>query len=174
MVLQRGAEATLQVSQSHKQLTNSDPLHGTSNTQSSTSSPEAIEDGERRALTGTEYSSIVVNDLNHGKVKDDGGRGALTGTEYSSIVVNDLNHGKIKDASYNNASKLKKTTHMEKGEDVEEDPTLDEYHNMKGKKEDDDSTPKPTNESTRVDHFANLLVHVELEQLYKTLEFNQK
>ena len=45
---------------------------------------------------------------------------------------------------------------------------------MKGKKEDDDSTPKPTNESTRVDHFANLLVHVELEQLFKTLEFNQK
>ena len=47
LVLQRGAEATLQVSQSHKQLTNSDPLHGTSNTQSSTSSPEANEDGER-------------------------------------------------------------------------------------------------------------------------------
>ena len=44
---------------------------------------------------------------------------------------------------------------------------------MKGKKEDDDSTQKPTNESTRVDHFANLLVHVELEQLFKTLEFDQ-
>ena len=48
------------------------------------------------------------------------------------------------------------------------------YHNMKGKKEDDDSTKKPTNESTRVDHFANLLIHAELEQLYKTLESNQK
>ena len=36
---------------------------------------------------------------------------------------------------------------------------------MKGKKEDDDSRPKPINESTRVNHFANLLVHVELEQL---------
>ena len=60
------------------------------------------------------------------------------------------------------------------GEDVEEDPTLDEYHNMKGKKEDDESTPKPTNESTRVDHFANLLIHAKLEQLYKTLESNQK
>ena len=45
---------------------------------------------------------------------------------------------------------------------------------MKGKKEDDDSTQKPTNESTRVDHFANLLVHVELEQPFKTLESNQK
>ena len=39
------------------------------------------------------------------------------------------------------------------------------YHSMKGKKEDDDSRPKPINESTRVNHFANLLVHVELEQL---------
>ena len=39
------------------------------------------------------------------------------------------------------------------------------YHNMKGKKEDDDNRPKPINESTRVNHFANLLVHVELEQL---------
>ena len=39
------------------------------------------------------------------------------------------------------------------------------YHNMKGKKEDDDSRPRPINESTRVNHFANLLVHVELEQL---------
>ena len=39
------------------------------------------------------------------------------------------------------------------------------YHNMKGKKEDDNSKPKSTNESTRVNHFADLLVHVELEQL---------
>ena len=45
---------------------------------------------------------------------------------------------------------------------------------MKDKREDDDSTLKPTNESTRVDHFANPSVHVELEQLYKTLESNQK
>ena len=35
---------------------------------------------------------------------------------------------------------------------------------MKGKKEDDDSTQKPTNESTRVDHFANLSARVQLEQ----------
>ena len=53
-------------------------------------------------------------------------------------------------------------------------PTLDEYHNMKGKKEDDDRTQKPTNESTRVDHFANPLAHVELELPFKTLESNQK
>ena len=39
------------------------------------------------------------------------------------------------------------------------------YHNMKGKKEDDDNKPKSTNESTRANHFADLLVHVELEQL---------
>ena len=45
---------------------------------------------------------------------------------------------------------------------------------MKDRREDDDSTLKPTNESTRVDHFANLPVHVELEQLFKTLEINQK
>ena len=36
---------------------------------------------------------------------------------------------------------------------------------MKGKKEDDDNKPKSINESTRVNHFADLLVHVELEQL---------
>ena len=35
---------------------------------------------------------------------------------------------------------------------------------MKGRKEDDDSTQKPTNESTRVDHFANLSARVHLEQ----------
>ena len=45
---------------------------------------------------------------------------------------------------------------------------------MKGKKEDDDSTQKPTNESTQVDHFANPLEHVELELSFKTLESNQK
>ena len=95
--------------------------------------------------------------------------------ENSNAVVNDLNHGKVKEANYNNASKLKKTIHEV---DVKEDPTLDEYHNMKRKKEDDDGTQKPTTEpttgSTRVDHFANLLAHVELEQLFKTLESNQK
>ena len=35
---------------------------------------------------------------------------------------------------------------------------------MKGRKEDDDSTKKPTNESTRVDHFANLSARVQLKQ----------
>ena len=39
------------------------------------------------------------------------------------------------------------------------------YHNMKGKKEDDDNRPKSKNESTQANHFADLLVHVELEQL---------
>ena len=92
--------------------------------------------------------------------------------ENRSSVVNDLNHNKVKNANY--ASKPKKTIFKVEGEDVKEDPTLDEYHNMKGRKEDDDSTKKPTNESTRVDHFANLLVHVEGEQLYKTLESNKK
>ena len=45
---------------------------------------------------------------------------------------------------------------------------------MKRKKEDEDSTLKPTNESIRVDHFANLSAHVELKQPSKLLEFNQK
>ena len=36
------------------------------------------------------------------------------GAENSSIVVNDLNHGKVKDANYNNAPRLKKAIHMEK------------------------------------------------------------
>ena len=35
---------------------------------------------------------------------------------------------------------------------------------MKGRKEDDDSTQKPTNESTRVDHFANLSARVQRQQ----------
>ena len=35
---------------------------------------------------------------------------------------------------------------------------------MKGKKEDDDNAQKPTNESTRVDHFANPSARVQLEQ----------
>ena len=53
-----------------------------------------------------------------------------------------------------------------RGEDnAREDPTFDEYHNIKGKKEDDDNRPKSTNESTRANHFTNLLVHVESEQL---------
>ena len=87
LVLQRGAEATLQVSQSHKQLTNTDLLHGTSNTQSSTPSLEAIRDGERRAPIEAENSSAMVNDLNHGKVKN---------------------------ALCNNVPKLKKVSRMEK------------------------------------------------------------
>ena len=45
---------------------------------------------------------------------------------------------------------------------------------MKGEKEDDDGTTKPTNESTRVDHFANLSAHVELKQPSKLVELNQK
>ena len=50
----------------------------------------------------------------------------------------------------------------------------DIYHNMKDKKEDEDSTTKPTSESMRVDHFANLLIHAELEYRYKTVESCQK
>ena len=45
---------------------------------------------------------------------------------------------------------------------------------MKDRKEDEDSTLKPTNENMRVDHFANLLIHAELEHRYKTLESYQK
>ena len=48
------------------------------------------------------------------------------------------------------------------------------YHNMKGKKEDDNSKPKSTNESTRVNYFADLLVHVELEQLSNCSRFQLK
>ena len=46
------------------------------------------------------------------------------------------------------------------------------YHNIR--KEDEDSTMKPTSESMRVDHFANLLIHAELEYRYKTVEPRQK
>ena len=140
--MQKEAEATLQE---------------TSNTQSSTSSPETIE--------GAENGSILVNDLNHSKIKN---------AENDSIVVNDLNHNKVKDAKYKAELNPKKAIRKLEGEDVDEDPTLDEYHNMKDKKEDEDSTTKPTSESMRVDHFANLLIHAELEYRYKTLESCQK
>ena len=45
---------------------------------------------------------------------------------------------------------------------------------MKGKKEDDNGKPKSTNESMRVNHFADLLVHVELEQLSNCSRFQSK
>ena len=45
---------------------------------------------------------------------------------------------------------------------------------MKGKKEDDDSKPKSANESMRVNQFADLLVHVELEQLPNCSRFQLK
>ena len=48
------------------------------------------------------------------------------------------------------------------------------YHNMKGKKEDDDNRQKSTNESTRANHFADLLVHVELEQLSNSSRIQPK
>ena len=45
---------------------------------------------------------------------------------------------------------------------------------MKGKKEDDNGKPKSANESMRVNQFADLLVHVELEQLSNCSSFQQK
>ena len=142
--MHRGAEATLQVSQPHKQLTNSNLSHETSNAQSSTPSPEAIKDGKRGTLTDVERGSFVVNHLNHSKTKstnyaqsftpspeaiEDGGRRALKDAEHGSVVVNDLNHSRVKNANY--TSKLEQVIHEVEEEDVEEDPTLDEYHNMK-------------------------------------------
>ena len=45
----------------------------------------------------------------------------------------------------------------EDNEGAKEDPTFDEYHNMKGKEEDDDDKPKST-------QLIGLSAHVELEQ----------
>ena len=45
-----------------------------------------------------------------------------------------------------------------------EDPTLDEYHNMTRKEEDDNGRPKSTKEIMRINPFADLPNHVELEQ----------
>ena len=59
-------------------------------------------------------------------------------------------------------------------ESAREDPTIDEYQDMKGKKEDDNGKSKSTNESMRVNHFADLLVHVELEQLSNCSRFQSK
>ena len=47
---------------------------------------------------------------------------------------------------------------------AKEDPTLDEYHNMTGNEEDDKGRPKSTNESTRLNPFADFPNHEELEQ----------
>ena len=46
----------------------------------------------------------------------------------------------------------------------EEDPTIDEYHNMKGKREDDNSRSKSISESLHTKQFANPPLHVEQEQ----------
>ena len=46
----------------------------------------------------------------------------------------------------------------------EEDPTIDEYHNMKGKREDDNSRPKSISENLYTKQFANPPLHVEQEQ----------
>ena len=52
----------------------------------------------------------------------------------------------------------------ERKESAREDPTLDEYHNMTENEEDDIGRPKSTNESLRLNPFAGLPNHVELEQ----------
>ena len=62
----------------------------------------------------------------------------------------------------------------EEKESAREDPTFDEYHNMKGKKEDDDSKPKSANESMQSNQSADLLIHVELERLSKCSRFQLK
>ena len=54
--------------------------------------------------------------------------------------------------------------HCEEEESAKEDPTLDEYHNMTGNEEDDKGRPKSTNESMRINPFADFPNHVELEQ----------
>ena len=48
----------------------------------------------------------------------------------------------------------------EEQENAKENPTFDEYHNMKEKEEDDDGKPKSTNGSS---HSKDFPVHVELE-----------
>ena len=48
----------------------------------------------------------------------------------------------------------------EEEENVKEDPTFDEYHSMKEKREDNNSEPKSTNDSTRVNHLPNWPIHV--------------
>ena len=67
-------------------------------------------------------------------------------------------------SSYRSIFEINKKDHRGE-ENAREDSTFDEYHSIKGKKEDDDSRPKSTNESTRANHLTNLLEHVELEQL---------
>ena len=52
----------------------------------------------------------------------------------------------------------------EEEESAREDPTIDEYHNMTRKEEDDSGGPKSTNESMRINPFADFPNHAELEQ----------
>ena len=61
--------------------------------------------------------------------------------------------------------------HFKRKESAREDPTFDKYHNMKGKKEDDDDESKSANESMQSNQSADLLIHVELERLSKRSRF---
>ena len=49
-------------------------------------------------------------------------------------------------------------------ESAREDPTIDEYQDMKGKKEDDNDKSKSISESMHTKQFDDPLLHVELEQ----------
>ena len=52
----------------------------------------------------------------------------------------------------------------EEEESAREDPTIDEYQDMKGKNEDDDDKTNFIKESTHTNQFADLVAQAELEQ----------
>ena len=66
-------------------------------------------------------------------------------------------------SAHRSISETSKEDYEEK-ESAREDPTIDEYQDMKGKKEDDNGKSKSINKSMHANQFADLIVHVELEQ----------
>ena len=66
-------------------------------------------------------------------------------------------------SEYRNISEAFKEDYEEK-ESAREDPTFDEYHDMKGKNEDDDDKTNSTKESTQANQFADLVAQAELKQ----------
>ena len=63
-------------------------------------------------------------------------------------------------SEYRNISETFKEDYEEK-ESAREDPTFDEYQDMKGKNEDDDDKTNSTKESTQANQFADLVTQAE-------------
>ena len=66
-------------------------------------------------------------------------------------------------SAHRSISETSKEDYEEK-ESAREDPTIDEYQDMKGKNKDDDDKTNFIKESTHANQFADLVAHAELKQ----------